>query len=118
MVEFLNKLNFGTPKVSTRNRYRFSDGGLVNTQQGGKGGQAGLTAVLGLDEGLLLKRLEASPEFHRVYVRTAQANQKAMKNAIGGGRRIGTCHNFILGDCSGGIRNYRRFLGWSGQDAR
>jgi hypothetical protein len=42
MVEFLNKLNFGTPKVSTRNRYRFSDGGLVNTQQGGKGGQAAL----------------------------------------------------------------------------
>lgn len=85
MLEFLNTLNYGSARLRPRGGHRFSDGGLVTAAAGGRGGQAGLTAVLGLDEGLLLKRLEASPEFSRVFVRTAQSNQKAMKSALGGG---------------------------------
>jgi hypothetical protein len=96
VLSFLARLNSGDPSILgmvrgldvtrgtvRRGGSRFADGGLVDARQGGSS-MAGLTAVLGLDEGLLLKRIEASPEFSRVFVRTAQANQKAMKNAIGG----------------------------------
>ena len=85
MLELLNTLNYGTPVIRRRTGVRFADGGLVDVPADGTtGGSAGLTATLGLDEGLLLKKLEASPQFHRVFVRMAQNNQKAMRQALGG----------------------------------
>jgi hypothetical protein len=81
--EDLDKLNFGTPVVRRMHAARYADGGLVDVPPAAGPSHAALTATLGLDEGLLLKRLEATPEFHRVYVRMAQKNQKAMRQAIG-----------------------------------
>lgn len=83
MLDHLDMLNYGATRVRRRATMRFADGGLVNAPSV-SGGNASLSATLGLDEGLLLKRLEASPEFHRVFIRTAQQNQKAMRQAIGG----------------------------------
>lgn len=85
MLELLDALNYGTPSVRRRGGYRYADGGLVDVQAGGggNGGRASLEATLGLDEGLLLRRLEASSEFQRVIVRTTQNNRKAMRQAIG-----------------------------------
>jgi hypothetical protein len=83
VLNLLNTLNYGTPQVRRRTTPRFADGGLVDAKASGSG-KASLTATLALDEGLLLKRLEASPDFNRLYVKTAQNNQKAMKSALGG----------------------------------
>lgn len=82
-VDELNTLNFGTPSVRRRGTSRFADGGLVEAQAAGAS-SAGLSATLDLDHVLLLKRLEASPEFHRVIVRTTSNNRKAMNQALGG----------------------------------
>jgi hypothetical protein len=82
-LALLNDLNFGTPTVRRIHSGRYADGGLVDVPAGGGPKNAGLTAMLGLDEGLVLKRLEATPEFSRVIVRTTQKNQKAMRQALG-----------------------------------
>ncbi len=84
MLELLNAINFGTPRIRRPAFPRFADGGLVDATASSSSGKANLTATLGLDEGLLLKHLEASPEFHRVFVRIAQNNQKAIKRVLGG----------------------------------
>jgi hypothetical protein len=85
MLELLNTMNYGTPAIRRRAGVRFAEGGLVDAQAGGGSAMsAGLTATLGLDEGLLLKKLEASPQFHRIFVRMAQSNKKAMRQALGG----------------------------------
>ena len=84
VLEMLNTLNYGTPRIKSIPRFsRFADGGLVDTSATAAGGNANLTATLGLDEGLLLRRLEASPAFSRVLVRLAGDNRKAMRQAIG-----------------------------------
>jgi hypothetical protein len=84
VLDLLNTLNYGTRKVRPLRSAHFAAGGLVDLPgQSGSGKTAGLDATIGLDEGLLLKRLEASPEFHRVFVRMTSNNQKAMRQAIG-----------------------------------
>jgi hypothetical protein len=66
-------------------RGHFAAGGLVEADQGSGATNAGLTATLDLNEGLLLKRLEAHPDFKRVIVRTAENNRKAINSALGKG---------------------------------
>jgi hypothetical protein len=62
----------------------FAEGGLVELAGSDVAtGRADL--MIGLDETLLLKRLEASPMFARVIVRTMESNRKAMNNALGRG---------------------------------
>ena len=81
--ELLDGLNFGTPIVRRMPRPYYAEGGLVDLPTGGAPRDPALSATIGLDEGLLLKRLEASPEFRRVVIRTTQANRKAMQRALG-----------------------------------
>ncbi len=82
-VEALNALNFGTPRVRRRGTSRFAEGGLVDVPAAGGASSAGISATLDLDHILLLKRLEASPEFDRVIVRTLGNNKKAVGRALG-----------------------------------
>jgi hypothetical protein len=85
MLEHLNGLNFGTPRVKRPCSRRFADGGLVDIPaRPGGATEASLTATLDIDEGLILKRLEASPAFSRALVRQAQSNRKAMNTALRG----------------------------------
>lgn len=64
----------------------FAQGGLVDgtgsTSQSAIG-HAGITATLGLDEGLVLRKLAASPEWDRIHVKTAERNAKAVKSVLG-----------------------------------
>jgi hypothetical protein len=85
VLEFLNELNADGSLVLRRRGVRgFAEGGLVEVAAtGGGSGRADLT--IGLDEALLLKRLEASPMFSRVIVRTLESNRKAVNNALGRG---------------------------------
>lgn len=82
-LELLDGLNFRARQVRRMHTPNFADGGLVDLPAGGGGSKAGLSATLDLDPALVLKRLEATPEFERVIVRTAGRNQKAMKQALG-----------------------------------
>ena len=81
MLALLEQINAGfTPRH--RGLPGFADGGLVTVSApGGGAGKADLT--VGLDEGLLLKKLEASREFGRVMVRVAESNAKSMNTALG-----------------------------------
>lgn len=85
MLGFLHSLNNAGGNVRRRGR-GFAQGGLVDgtgsTAQGAIG-HAGITATLGLDEGLVLKKLAASPEWDRVHVKTAERNAKAVKSVLG-----------------------------------
>jgi len=83
----LNAMGGGGPMVlrSMRHYGRFAAGGLVETDQGSGNTNAGLTATLDLNEGLVLKRLEAHPDFKRVVVRTLENNRKAANQALGRG---------------------------------
>lgn len=83
MLQHLNELNYGTPAIRHSRGSRFADGGLVDASTNVGNRDAFLNATLGLNEGLILQKLEASSEFHRVFVRTAQANKKAMNQALG-----------------------------------
>jgi hypothetical protein len=85
VLEFLNELNADGSFVLRRRGVRgFAEGGLVEVATTGGGtGRADLT--IGLDEALLLKRLEASSMFSRVIVRTLESNRKAVNNALGRG---------------------------------
>lgn len=83
VLELLNTINYGTPRIRRHASLRFADGGLVDMPAaGGSKIDAGLT--VGLDTGLVLKHMEADPEFHRLFVRMTQNNQKAMRSALGG----------------------------------
>lgn len=82
-VDNLNEINFGTRSVRRRGGHRFAEGGLVDAPARA-GGNAALSATLDLDDGVVLKRFEKSPEFHRVIVRTVKANQKAIGQALRG----------------------------------
>jgi hypothetical protein len=64
---------------------RFADGGLVSAAagQGSTGGNASME--IGLDEGLILKRLTTSPDFARAVVRVAAKNKNGMSQALGRG---------------------------------
>lgn len=86
-VSTLNAINRGaSPAMLSRSSVpRFAEGGLVDFGGAGSGapGNAGLTAALDIDHVLLLKRLEASPEFTRVLVRTVDGNSKKFNKALG-----------------------------------
>lgn len=88
MLSMLAALNNSSVSVLGNVRRRhFADGGLVSAVDpvaaGGASTHAGLSASLDLDAGLVLKKLEASPEWSRVHVRTAQQNAKKLNNALG-----------------------------------
>jgi hypothetical protein len=85
VLELLQELNqLGVQSIRRRGFRSFADGGLVELAPAEAGaGRADL--MIGLDEALLLKRLEASPMFARVIVRTIENNRKAMNNALGRG---------------------------------
>lgn len=84
VLEFLRQLNReGIGALRSRGTPRgFAEGGLVTATGGGERGRADLT--LGLDEGLLLRRLEANPFFARVMIRTVSKHSKAVNGALGG----------------------------------
>ncbi|HXE90482.1 MAG TPA: hypothetical protein VNK82_05900 [Terriglobales bacterium] len=84
MLEFLRDLNqAGLPALRRRTMRGFAEGGLVEVTPGAAGptGRADLT--VDLDDALVLKRLEASPMFARVVVRTLERNRKAANGALG-----------------------------------
>lgn len=83
--ETLEAINRGADlQLRRMGEYRrgFAEGGLVET--GGTGGGAGHGDLLvGLDEGLILRRLEQSRDFPRLIVRTLDRNRNAMNTALG-----------------------------------
>jgi hypothetical protein len=85
VLELLEELNAEGSLVLRRRGLRgFAEGGLVEVGSTDSGtGKADL--MISLDETLLLKRLEASPMFARVIVRTMENNRKAVNNALGRG---------------------------------
>jgi hypothetical protein len=87
MLEFLNELNADGSLVLRRRGVRgFSEGGLVEVGGAGSGsGSADLT--IALEPELVLKKLEASPQWSRVIVRTLENNRKSANNALGRGIR-------------------------------
>jgi hypothetical protein len=85
VLPLLNMLNYGSPMLRRRGGNRFAEGGLVDAPSASGDRSAGLAATFDLDHVLLLKRLEASPEFDRVIVRTIQNNSKAANRALGNG---------------------------------
>jgi hypothetical protein len=86
MVELLTAINegLGTPSLR-RGGFGFSQGGIVeggfSTQ--GREGNREAQMTIGLDEGLLLKRLSAHPDFGRVLVKHLDLNRKAASAALG-----------------------------------
>jgi len=87
VLEFLSDLNADGSLVLRRRGVRgFAEGGLVEVNgAGGGSGNANLT--IGLEPELVLKKLEASPQWSRVIVRTLEGNRKAVNNALGRGIR-------------------------------
>ena len=88
VLAYLDRLNREGRPVLKRIGYRgFAEGGLVQLDgapaRASANGKADLT--IGLDETLLLKRLEASPMFSRVLVRTLDRHRKKFNNALGRG---------------------------------
>ncbi len=84
VLAFLRDLNAqGAPVLKSRRARGFAEGGLVEVAAGGSATEAGLTATLGLDEGLVLQRLEAHPKFKRVIIKTLENNRKAANSALG-----------------------------------
>jgi hypothetical protein len=89
MLGFLDSLNSGGMGAVRRRGNHFAEGGLVGDMAdvGGaqSGGNAGLTATLDIDPTLVLKRLETSPEWARVHIRTATDHAKKINAALGRG---------------------------------
>jgi hypothetical protein len=84
--ELLHTLNAGllTPRMARSRGPGFAQGGEVAAGGyvlGGKSGSAALT--VGLDYGLVIKSLEAHPNFGRVIVRHLSDNRKAANAALG-----------------------------------
>jgi hypothetical protein len=86
VLEFLNALNADGSVVLRRRGVRgFAEGGLVEVGSTGGNGSADLT--IALEPELVLKKLEASPMWSRVIVRTLENNRKSVNNALGRGIR-------------------------------
>ncbi len=87
VLEFLNELNTdGSVVLRRRGGRGFAEGGLVEVgSTGGGNGSADLT--IALEPELVLKKLEASPMWSRVIVRTLENNRKSVNNALGRGIR-------------------------------
>jgi hypothetical protein len=88
MLGLLNHFNYGGGNVRRRSSFAFADGGIVGAMTGvpgvqSGGGSASLSATLDVSPELLIKRLEASPEWGRVHVRTTEANAKKVNSALG-----------------------------------
>jgi hypothetical protein len=84
--ELLQTINSGllTPRLARSRGPGFAQGGEVAAGGyvlGGKSGSAALT--VGLDYGLVIKNLEAHPNFGRVIVRHLSDNRKAANAALG-----------------------------------
>lgn len=88
VLAYLNQLNReGRPALRQVGYSGFAEGGVINGNGAGARAPANGRAdlLIGLDETLLLKRLEASPMFSRVVVRTLDRHRKAANNALGRG---------------------------------
>jgi hypothetical protein len=92
VLPLLEALNGGLNGGLVRRRAAyFADGGMVDSMaavpEGGGRGQSGrnadLRATLDVDPVLLLKRLEATPEWSRVHVRTAETHRNKINKALG-----------------------------------
>jgi hypothetical protein len=87
VLEALMELNAGDTLALRRRGLRgFADGGLVEVGGTG-GGNGGADLTIGLEPELVLKKLEASPMWNRVIVRTLENNRKSVNNALGRGIR-------------------------------
>jgi hypothetical protein len=80
-LDELNRINFGRQSPLIRPRHRFATGGLVQAPPKVEGG-GGMEAVLGLEEGLVLRHLQTS-EGTRAIVKVIAANPKAFRRALG-----------------------------------
>jgi hypothetical protein len=84
MLQFLQQVNRSGMEVVARSAFRppsFADGGLVEAPAAAGIGRADLT--LQLDDGLLLKRLHANPEFDRVIVSVLHRSRRSAQGALG-----------------------------------
>jgi hypothetical protein len=89
-VHTLDAINRGLrpAMVDRMSGAHFADGGFVDvtgrgSRASGMSGVAGLSATLDIDPVLILKRIEATSEWHKVYVRTAENNRKGMHAVLG-----------------------------------
>lgn len=89
VMKFLNSLNAGGDVSVRRRTTRFASGGLAASSFSGSGLRGGGSAALhiGLEEGMIVKHLEHSPEFSRVLVKQVEGNKKKINNALGQGAR-------------------------------
>ena len=60
----------------------YAAGGLVEGAPGGSGRMAGFRGELDLNDALVLKRFSASPEFHRIILRTIGENPRTVKGLL------------------------------------
>jgi hypothetical protein len=85
--ELLHTINQGlrTPPLATVRGPRFAAGGEVSGGfvLGGSGRNPNASLTVGLDYGLLLKNIDAHPDFGKIVVRHAADNRKAMNTALG-----------------------------------
>jgi hypothetical protein len=84
VLEFLDRLNRHGSSVLSGGRRRFAAGGLVELAAASgdtSGGRASLS--IGLDEELLLKRIEKSPTFGRILISTVSRHRKGVSTALG-----------------------------------
>jgi hypothetical protein len=82
-LEELNRINFGRRNAQIRPKRHFATGGLVQSGAKPSSGQDGhLTAVLGLEDGLVLKQLQSS-EGAKAMVRVVGSNPRAFRRALG-----------------------------------
>jgi hypothetical protein len=87
VLEHLLELNNMELTQLRRRGFRgFAEGGLVEVGGTG-GGNGGAELTIGLEPELVLKKLEASPMWNRVIVRTLENNRKSANNALGRGIR-------------------------------
>jgi hypothetical protein len=89
VLDFLHDLNgAGIAALRSPRTPGFADGGVVDfVGEAAEARDAAMRAVLDIDEVLLLKRIEASPEFSRVVVRTVEKNPKKVRQALGSGSK-------------------------------
>jgi hypothetical protein len=85
--ELLQTINQGlrTPPLAAVRGPRFAMGGEVagGFVLGGGGRNPNASLTVGLDYGLLLKNIDAHPDFGKIVVRHAADNRKAMNSALG-----------------------------------
>ncbi|MCI0352258.1 MAG: hypothetical protein L0Z53_22800 [Acidobacteriales bacterium] len=85
MLDFLETINSGGLGTVRRRSRGFADGGLVEAAPGAPGVGGASSLLVGLDEGLLLKRFEGNSKFDRLIVKVLERNERRANKALGNG---------------------------------